>query len=148
MIKWPNDILWEKHKLAGILTELRAESDQVKFVVVGIGLNVNTTSHQLAAGASSLKVAAGHSFDRTQVFQAILRSLEKWYLKLLHHEFAEIMEEWKKRSATLNKRVRITDPTGIIEGEAIDLDEDGALLIRKDNGLIVKKTAGDVFLLR
>ena len=130
------------------MTELRAESDQVKFVVVGIGLNVNTSSHQLTPGAVSLKVAAGHSFDRAQVFQAILRSLEKWYLKLLHHEFAQVMEEWKKRSATLNKRVRITDPAGIIEGEAIDLDEDGALLIRKDNGLIVKKTAGDVFLLR
>ena len=58
------------------------------------------------------------------------------------------MEEWKKRSATLKKRIRITDPTGITEGEAIDLDEDGALLIRKDNGAIIKKTAGDVFLLR
>ena len=54
----------------------------------------------------------------------------------------------KNAAATLNKRVRITDPAGIIEGEAIDLDEDGALLIRKDNGLIVKKSAGDVFLLR
>ena len=147
-IKWPNDILLENHKLAGILTELRAESDQVKFVIVGIGLNINTSSHHLPPGASSLKVAAGHSFDRTQVFQAILCSLEKGYLKLLHHEFTEIMEEWKKRSATLNKRVRITDSTGIIEGQAIDLDEDGALLIRKDNGLVVKKSAGDVFLLR
>ena len=58
------------------------------------------------------------------------------------------MEEWKKRSATLNKRVRITDSAGIVEGQAIDLDEDGALLIRKDNGLIVKKSAGDVFLLQ
>ena len=56
------------------------------------------------------------------------------------------MEEWKKRSATLNKRVRITDPGGVIEGQAIDLDEDGALLIRKDNGVTFKKTAGDVFL--
>jgi len=148
LIKWPNDILLENQKLAGILTELRAESDQVKFVVVGIGLNVNTSSHQLIDGASSLKVAAGHSFDRVQVFQAILRSTEKWYLKLLNHEFAQVMEEWKKRSATLKKRVRITDPTGVIEGEAVDLDEDGALLIRKDNGVIVKKTAGDVFLLR
>ncbi len=147
-IKWPNDILWENHKLAGILTELRAESDQVKFIIVGIGININTSSHQLPAGASSLKVAAGHSFERAQVFQAILRSLEKGYLKLLRHEFAGIMEEWKKRSATLNKRIRITDSAGIIEGVAIDLDEDGALLIRKDNGLIVKKSAGDVFLLR
>lgn len=147
-IKWPNDILLGSRKLAGILTELRAESDQVKFVIVGIGLNVNASLHQLTAGASSLKVAAGQSFNRAQVFQAILRSLEKWYLKLLHHEFAEIMEEWKKRSATLNKRVRITDSAGISEGQAIDLDEDGALLIRKDNGLIVKKSAGDVFLVR
>jgi BirA family biotin operon repressor/biotin-[acetyl-CoA-carboxylase] ligase len=147
-IKWPNDILLGNNKLAGILTELRAESDQVKFVVVGIGLNVNASLHQLTPGASSLKVAAGKSFNRAQVFQAILQSLEKWYVKLLNHEFAGVMEEWKKRTATLNKRVRITDPTGIIEGEAIDLDEDGALLIRKDNGFIIKKTAGDVILLR
>jgi len=146
LIKWPNDILLGNNKLAGILTELRAESDQVKFVVVGIGLNVNTPSHQLTSGASSLKVAAGKSFNRVQVFQAVLRSLEKWYLKLLHHEFAQVMDEWKKRSATLKKRIRISDPSGIIEGEAVDLDEDGALLIRKDNGIIVKKTAGDVFL--
>ncbi|MBF0570838.1 MAG: biotin--[acetyl-CoA-carboxylase] ligase [Candidatus Omnitrophica bacterium] len=148
LIKWPNDILLEGQKLAGILTELRAESDQVKFVVVGIGLNVNTASNQLPPGASSLKVAEGRSFNRTEIFQTILRSLEKGYLKLLHHEFAEIMDEWKKRSATLNKWVRITDSAGIIEGEAIDLDEDGALLIRKNNGLIIKKSAGDVFLLR
>ena len=147
-IKWPNDILLGNSKLAGILTELRAESDQVKFVVVGIGLNVNASLHQLPSGSSSLKSAAGQGFDRVQVFQAILRSLEKWYLKVLRHEFAQVMEEWKKRSATLKKRIRITDPAGTIDGEAIDLDEDGALLIRKDNGIIVKKTAGDVFLLR
>ncbi len=147
-IKWPNDILWEGLKLAGILTELRAESDQVKFIVVGIGLNVNSSLSQLTPGAASLKVAAGQAFNRNEVFQAILRSLEKGYVKILHREFGGIMEEWKKRSATLNKRVRITDASGSIEGEAIDLDQDGALLIRKDNGLIVKKSAGDVFLLR
>jgi len=147
-IKWPNDILFGPHKLAGILTELRAESDQVKFIVIGIGLNVNASLHQLVPGASSLKIAAGQSFDRIQVFQAILRSLDRWYLKLLDHGFPEVMEAWKKRSATLNKRVRIIDPAGTIEGQAVDLDEDGALLVRKDNGLIVKKSAGDVFLLR
>lgn len=147
-IKWPNDILLGNGKLAGILTELRAESDQVKFVVVGIGINVNASQHQLPPGSSSLKVAEGHNVDRVKVFQAILRSLERWYVKLLHHEFGQVMEEWKKRSATLNRRVRLTDPHGTIEGEAIDLDEDGALLIRKDNGIIFKKTAGDVFLVR
>lgn len=148
LIKWPNDILLEDRKVAGILTELRAESDQVQFVVVGIGLNVNTSAHQLTTGATSLKVASGQGFNRTQVFQAILRSLDKWYLRLYHHGFTRVMEEWKKRECTLNKRVRLTDPHGIIEGEAIDLDEDGALLVRKNNGIIFKKTAGDVFLLR
>jgi len=147
-IKWPNDILIENHKLAGILTELRAESDQVKFIVVGIGLNVNASVNQLVPGATSLKIAAGNSFNRNEVFQAVLRSLDKWYAKILKQEFKQVMTEWKQRSATLNKRVRITDPASTIEGHAIDLDEDGALLIRKDNGLIVKKSAGDVFLLR
>jgi len=148
LIKWPNDILLDNLKLAGILTELRAESDQVRFVIVGIGLNVNTSAHQLIAGANSLKGATGKIFDRSQVFQAILQSLDKWYAKLLNHEFNLVIEEWKRRSGTLKKRVRFTDPSGVIEGEAIDLDEDGALLIRKDNGIIVKKSAGDIFILR
>jgi BirA family transcriptional regulator, biotin operon repressor / biotin---[acetyl-CoA-carboxylase] ligase len=147
-IKWPNDLLWQGHKLAGILTELCAESDQVNFVVVGIGLNINASAHQLVDGASSLKMAAGRSFNRVEVFQAILRSLEKWYIRLLSREFVDITEAWKERSSSLNKRLRLTDPSGIIEGEAVDLDEDGALLIRKDNGVIIKKTAGDIFILR
>jgi len=147
-IKWPNDLLWEGRKLAGILTELCAESDQVKFVVVGMGLNINASAHQLVEGATSLKMAASRNFDRVEVFQAILRSLEKWYIKLLHRDVGEITDAWKERSSTLNKRLRLTDPAGTIEGEAIDLDEDGSLLIRKDNGVIIKKTAGDILLLR
>ncbi|MDE2231807.1 MAG: biotin--[acetyl-CoA-carboxylase] ligase [Candidatus Omnitrophica bacterium] len=148
LIKWPNDILFESHKLAGILTELRAESDQVKFVVLGIGLNVNSSLNQLAPQATSLKLAAGRSFNRTQVLQAVLRCLDKGYARLLRHEWPTIMQEWLKHSATINKRVRITDAAGTVEGEAVDLDGDGALLIRKDNGLVVRKTAGDIFLLR
>ncbi len=147
-IKWPNDILIDRHKLAGILTELRAESDQVRFVVIGIGLNVNTLMHQLVPGATSLKAAADRSFDRAQVLQSVLHSLEKGYVKLLKGHFAQIMEEWKKRSATLNQRVRVTDSTGVIEGKAINLDEDGAILIERDNGVVVRKSAGDVLLLR
>lgn len=148
LIKWPNDILHENRKMAGILTELRAESDQVKFVIIGIGLNVNTSLHQLTPGAGSLKAAAGKSFNRVEIFQALLRALEKGYLRLLSHEFSQVMEEWKQRSATLHNRVRITDYAGTIEGEALDLDEDGALLVRQDSGRIIRKSAGDVFILR
>jgi len=147
-IKWPNDILLNNQKLAGILTELRAESDQVRFVVLGIGLNINSSANQLVPAATSLKIAANRPFNRCEVFQAILRSLEKGYLRLLDHDFAGIRKEWKKRSATLQKKVRITDSSGTIEGIAVDLDQDGALLIRQDSGAIVRKSAGDVILLR
>ncbi len=146
-IKWPNDILVADKKLAGILTELRAEVDQVKFIVIGVGLNVNTAAHQLIEGATSLKIESGKTLSRVEVMQLILRSMEKWYGKLLSGKANEVMEAWKERSATLKNRVRITDPTGITEGVAIDLDSDGALLIRKDNGVVVRKTAGDVQLL-
>jgi BirA family biotin operon repressor/biotin-[acetyl-CoA-carboxylase] ligase len=148
LIKWPNDILLNNLKLAGILTELRAESDQVKFVIVGIGLNINASAHQLTPGACSLKMASARSFNRTEVFQAVLCSLDRWYEKILNGEFPQVMKEWKNRTATLNKRVRITDAAGTIEGLAIDLDEDGAILIRKDNGVIVRKSAGDISVLR
>ena len=147
-IKWPNDILVQGKKLAGILTELRAEVDQVKFIVVGIGLNVNASAHQLIEGATSLKVENGKSLNRVEVFQEVLRSLELYYSKLMHKGFDQVLDEWREHSATLKKRVRISDPAGITEGVAIDLDSDGALLIRKDNGVIVRKTAGDVVQLR
>jgi BirA family transcriptional regulator, biotin operon repressor / biotin---[acetyl-CoA-carboxylase] ligase len=147
-IKWPNDILCGSKKLAGILTESRAEMDQVKFVVVGIGLNVNAESKHLVPEATSLKMETGKHFNRVEVLQEFLSSFEYWYAKLNRGRFDDVLDEWKKRAATLKKRVRITDAGGFIEGTAIDLDHDGGLLIRQDSGAIVKKMAGDVVQLR
>ncbi len=145
-IKWPNDILVKNKKLAGILTELRAEVDQMKFVVLGLGLNVNNTSAQLVDGATSLKQETGKTFSRVEVVQEILRAFEHWYHRLEKKGFDEIMQVWKERSHTLGQWVRITDPAGAVEGVAFDLDTDGGLLIRKDSGIVVKKMAGDVHL--
>ena len=148
LIKWPNDLLVNDNKLAGILTELRAEVDQVKFIVLGIGLNVNHSDSQLVEGATSLKQETKHQVSRTILMQAILRSLEKWYLCLSRDGFLPVLDRWKERTATLKKRVRLTDAAGVIEGVATDLDTDGGLLIRQDTGVIIKKMAGDVLLLR
>jgi BirA family transcriptional regulator, biotin operon repressor / biotin---[acetyl-CoA-carboxylase] ligase len=147
-IKWPNDLLIGSKKLAGILTELRAEVDQVKFVVVGIGLNINASTSQLLDTATSLKLEANTAFDRVELFQAILVSLERWYGKILKGKFDEVLNYCRKHSATLNKKVRVSDPSGDIQGMAIEIDADGALLIRQDNGKIIKKTAGDVIPIR
>ena len=148
LIKWPNDLLVGEKKVAGILTELRAEVDQVKFVVIGIGVNVNHTAHQLIETGTSLRVEAQKTFLRVDVLKEILRSLERRYLELNEHGFKPVLDQWKKRSVTLKKWVRIADPAGVVEGQAIDLDDDGGLLIRQDSGVVIKKMAGDVVQVR
>ncbi len=147
-IKWPNDLLIDGKKVAGILTELRAETDQMKFVVLGVGINVNSTSSQLVDTATSLKIVMGKPVDRVQLLRDVLVQLEQWYGLVHQGKFDKVLAKWKKLSCTLNTRVRVTDGVGSTEGHAIDLDRDGALLVKKDNGTIVRKLAGDVIQLR
>lgn len=148
VIKWPNDLFIHSRKVAGILTELRAEVDQVKFVVIGVGLNVNTNSHQLLDTATSLKIETKKTINRIEVFQAFLRLMEIWYGKVLKGQFDLVLDYCKQHSATIKKHVRIHDATGEAQGQAIDIDHDGGLLIRQASGVIVKKMAGDVVTLR
>lgn len=147
-IKWPNDILVGNRKLAGILTELSAETDRVRFVVIGIGINVNTSLSVLPAQATSLKEETRRKISRVELVQEILRGLESWYERLKKQGFAPALERWKELSSTLGQRIRVVDPGGTVEGEAIDLDKNGGLLIRNDAGLIVSKIAGDVVQMR
>ncbi len=147
-IKWPNDLMVDNLKLAGILTELSAEVDQVKFVVVGIGLNVNSSTSQLPFGGTSIKTVLQKSFSRVEIIQEILRAFERWYERLKKEGFSPVVHQWKELSLTLGRRIRIVDPAGTTEGEAFDIDKDGGLLIRNDMGTIVKKMAGDVVVVR
>ena len=78
------------------------------------------------------------------VFQEILKEIEHWYLQTQSEGFATLFSRWKDLSQTLGKWVKVTDPSGVFEGEAIDIDDDGGLLIRQDSGVVVKKMAGDV----
>jgi BirA family biotin operon repressor/biotin-[acetyl-CoA-carboxylase] ligase len=143
-IKWPNDILVNNKKIAGILTELSAEMDRVRFVVIGIGINVNTSISQLPPHATSIKNETGQKSSRVELVQEILRSLEQWYATLNEQGFDPIIARWKKLSSTLGKHVRVVDLSGDIEGEAVDLDEYGGLIIRSNRGLTVKRMTGDV----
>ena len=147
-IKWPNDLLVNQKKLAGILTEMSAEADRVRFIVIGIGVNVNTLLSHLPEEATSLKELTGKSISRLDLVREILISLEKWYEHLKAKGFSEIMAEWKKFSCTLGNRIRIMDMDGQVEGEAVDLDEYGGLVIRRDNGVMVKRMSGDVVVVK
>ncbi|MEI6631506.1 MAG: biotin--[acetyl-CoA-carboxylase] ligase [bacterium] len=143
-IKWPNDILIHNKKLAGILTEISAETDITHFVVIGLGLNVNNDKKSLIAGATSLAEQKKDKVSRTELLQEILRRIENNYLDLKENSAGAILDKWRKSNLTLGRRVRVVSNKNTREGQALDIDTDGALLIRNDSGLIEKVMAGDI----
>jgi len=143
-IKWPNDILIGNKKLAGILTQIVAETDKIDFVIVSAGINVNNDKKSLISTATSLKEQKKEEVNRVGLLQEILRKIEVNYLLLERKGSASILEKWRRYNATLGRRVKVYCQHRHIEGEALDIDTDGALLVRKDNGITERVMAGDV----
>ena len=104
-IKWPNDLLLNGKKLGGILTEMETESDRIRHVVVGLGLNVNNPAFppEVAATATSLTLAVGRSFSRVLLLQAWLEEFEELYGRFLNQGFPEILEEWKSAAGDVGE---------------------------------------------
>lgn len=144
VIKWPNDLLVGNKKLAGILMELSAEMDSVRFVIVGIGINVNTPLSLLPLNATSLKNETGQKYSRVGLLQEVLRCLESWYGILKKHGFAPVAKKWKEFSSMIGRDICIEDAGKKIKGKAVDIDEYGRLMIRTDSGMMIKKMSGDV----
>jgi len=143
-IKWPNDLIIRDKKVGGILTELNAEMDRVKFVVIGIGINVNNTKSSLPPNATSIRQETGAAISRIVLLRRILKQIEDDYLHFLKYGISRIIDEWRHLSLTLHSRIKVICHNEEIEGEAQDIDLDGGLLIRKDSGFIEKVLAGDV----
>ncbi len=143
-IKWPNDIIMYNKKLGGILTELNAEMDEVRFVVIGIGLNVNNDRKSLVSGATSLKEEKGEVVNRISLLQEIFSRIEANYLSFQQKGPGAMADKWRHYNITLGRRVRVAFHRHHLEGEAVDIDNDGSLLVRKDSGIIQRVTAGDV----
>lgn len=148
LIKWPNDILINERKVCGILTEMSAEVNTVRYIVLGIGINVNTGKGDLPKEATSLKYEAGEEIPRVELAQEILRELERQYHIYKEKGFKKIIDEWKGLSHTLGEEVKIVCQNRKIEGTAVDLDSSGALVVRLDTGFTDHITAGDVVMVR
>jgi BirA family transcriptional regulator, biotin operon repressor / biotin---[acetyl-CoA-carboxylase] ligase len=146
-IKWPNDILCKGRKLAGILTEMRAEPGRVHAVVIGIGINVRPPEAgwpaELAEIAGDLSTAAGKDVRRVDVATAVLRHFDELYEAYLEHGFDDIRTAWWQAHAACGKSVRVHNGTDYIDGIAEALDDDGALLLRTAEGLR-RIVAGDL----
>ncbi len=147
-IRWPNDILINNRKVCGILTEMKAEQDTVNFVIVGIGVNVNTRLRSIPKGASSIREESKKIISRIGLTRAILEELEENYLVLKDKGFAPIVEKWKALASMLGSRVKIALHTREFEGQAIDVDVDGSLIVRLDNGFLERVSSGDVIIVR
>jgi BirA family biotin operon repressor/biotin-[acetyl-CoA-carboxylase] ligase len=149
-IKWPNDILVGGKKVAGILTELNAELDKVRYVVLGIGVDVNWSATELPAElrktATSLKIETGESIPRAALATAILRELDADYFRICAGKFAALADEWEEYSATIGNDVTVRIGDRKIRGFAESLDADGALLLRTEHGRLERVTGGDVTL--
>jgi BirA family transcriptional regulator, biotin operon repressor / biotin---[acetyl-CoA-carboxylase] ligase len=148
LIKWPNDIIINDKKVAGILTEMEAEADRVRFIVLGIGINVNTRLPALPHTASSIAHMTGKPVSRRALLIALIERLDRNYNTLNRSGFSEIRLQWKGLSSTLGQRVRANCMRKTIEGTASDIDIDGALKIRMDNGFYERVFAGDLIILR
>jgi BirA family transcriptional regulator, biotin operon repressor / biotin---[acetyl-CoA-carboxylase] ligase len=149
-IKWPNDILIRGKKVAGILTELSAEVDRVKHIILGIGIDVNLNANELPAElrktATSLKIEAGETILRAELATAILRELDFDYARIGAGKFSAVADEWESHCATIGKNVTVLIGDRKIRGRAESLDDDGALLLRTEHGHLERITGGDVTL--
>lgn len=148
-IRWPNDILVNSKKVCGILTEMDLQNGAVKFVILGIGINVNTPVSKLPSGASSLKEEAKQAkFSRIELARQLLRQFDREYLHFKHKGSAKLITEWKNLSALSGKRVKVFFAHKTIEGLVQDIDEQGALIVRLDSGFKQHVLAGDIVKVR
>lgn len=154
LIKWPNDILIDSKKVAGVLTEMEPRGDGVDYVIVGIGVNLNISPEdikkemgEIAEIATSLREATGKEVDRAKFTADLIREVEDWYKKFLGKGKSLIINEWMKRWGAANSRVRASFDGKTIEGIATGIDQNGYLIIKKDDGEIERIIAGDVVII-
>ena len=151
-IKWPNDVELDGRKVCGILTEAQAELDRLQYAVVGIGLNVNVARAdfplELRDRAIGLSEALGHPVDRVAFFRRLLRRLQEAHGNLFSGRADRLLHEWRIRATVLGRQVKIHQGGRVLFGQALDVDEQGALLVRNDWGFTETVTTGDVETLR
>jgi len=146
-IKWPNDLLLGEKKFAGILAESQTLGDAIECAIVGVGINVNFRAASVAgipANATTLSDELGRAIPRAPLARAIFRGIDDFYARLCAGE--NLRAAWAAQLATLHQPVHAQSDADIIEGIAEDVDDDGALLVRRDDGSLARLLAGDVTL--
>ncbi|MCF8052476.1 MAG: biotin--[acetyl-CoA-carboxylase] ligase [Desulfobacterales bacterium] len=141
-VKWPNDILVDERKLAGLLSQMDAEADRTAFVNIGIGINVNNDPTRSAPNAVSMRRLLRREVSRKEVLAVFLDRLE---VMLAAGLGPELIEQWRAVNATLGRAVKVETAWQRVEGTAVDVDENGALIVETHNGKRQTVFYGDCF---
>lgn len=146
-IKWPNDVVVGGRKVCGILTEMSTDMEEIQYVVVGIGVNVNAASMdcQAAPHGTSLAIEAGMTQDRKRIICAILKEFEALYNTFLESGSLDpFLDNYNRVCVNVGSRVRVEAPGGSYVAEALHMDNTGALVIRMDNGEVRQIHSGEI----
>jgi BirA family biotin operon repressor/biotin-[acetyl-CoA-carboxylase] ligase len=148
VIKWPNDILVNGRKLAGILTEANCGTEGVEFVILGIGVNVNYRLHhmpvEIRQRATSLSILCQKKISREDFLRRLIQHLDRCYGEIEENGFAALAARWEAYFGLTGQRVRVELLDQVMFGIAKGIDQDGALLVEDDHRELQRIIAGDV----
>jgi BirA family biotin operon repressor/biotin-[acetyl-CoA-carboxylase] ligase len=147
-LKWPNDVLCHGRKVAGILTEMATTGQEIRHVVIGVGINVRHRTVDFPAEieptATSIELMVGRRVDRGEVVAALYNAMDRWYTAFRSEGTERIVQQARRRTATLGRPVSVLADDRRWQGIALDLDTDGALLVRDEAGAVQRVLADDV----
>lgn len=147
-IKWPNDLLINNKKVAGLLNEMKGNADKVEFVVLGIGINVNMTlgmvPEEMISTATSLREELGYDISRVEFLSALLREVEREYQVFLTGEPERVLRQWEEFSQIVGKLIEMRSFKEVIRGRVKGIDSNGSLLLSAPDGSERRIIAGDI----
>jgi len=145
--KWPNDVLIHNKKVCGLLAETSISGDNINFVVLGIGINANVDAKafpkELTGSLTSLKKESKREIPREEFLQALLKEMEHYYNEFTRGRFARILEEWKSLTDMMGKDVEVVSLDERFGGKAIDVDQDGALIVKLEDESVKRVFSAD-----
>jgi len=151
-IKWPNDVLIKRKKVCGILTEANTKGETLEFVVIGIGINANFNLDELPlslrGSSTTLREELKREIDRESLLCALLEETESYYNLFTNAKFDTVLTEWRTLAGFLGSYVEVGSHGEKIRGRAVDIDEDGALMVKLKDRTLRRVASGDVTLLR
>ncbi|MDE6815586.1 MAG: biotin--[acetyl-CoA-carboxylase] ligase [Lachnospiraceae bacterium] len=146
-IKWPNDIVVNRKKVVGILTEMTLEMEDIQYLVCGVGINVNQVAfpEKIAQTATSLFVEGGRKLNRAGLIERVMERFEEYYdIFCRTQSMADLMKEYNDLLVNVNARVRVLDPGGEYDGVSHGINELGELIVERDDGTRENVYAGEV----